>query len=261
MKGFRFARDISVAIGFLTRLPVPAAGHAPQALARAAWCFPLTGVLVGGMGASVLYGFAFMGWSPALGVILAMALMTLFTGALHEDGLADVADGFGGGATKDRKLDIMRDSRIGSYGVLALIFGVALRGVALFELHVINLGPATILSAAVFSRTVMPWMMYAVPRAREDGLSTMAGRPGGLAVLLSFLLGAGLAIAIFGGALPLVVSAMMASVAVMVVMALLARAQIGGQTGDVLGATQQVAEIAFLITVLLTALITAGHLS
>ena len=92
-------------------------------------------LVVGGMGGAVLYGFAFMGWSAGLAVLLAMALMALMTGGLHEDGLADVADGFGGGNDPATKLAIMHDSRIGTYGVLALIFSVGIRALALIEIQ------------------------------------------------------------------------------------------------------------------------------
>src|SRR5579864_5025125 len=119
--------DLLIAAAFLTRMPIPTPAVLPGRLAQASWAFPLVGVGVGLLG-GLAYAFAaWLGLPTLAAALIAVAGTAALTGALHEDGLADTADGFGGGATPEAKLTIMRDSRNGAYGVLALIFSVALR--------------------------------------------------------------------------------------------------------------------------------------
>lgn len=245
--GFRPAHDIAVVLSFLTCLPVDVNGYRHDGLARAAWAFPVAGLVVGGIGGGILYGFAHLGWSPAIGVLLALATMVLITGALHEDGLADVADGFGGGGTVERKLDVMRDSRIGTYGALSLMLGAALKVAALYELQMDFLGALSLLAAAVLSRALLPAVMHVLPPAREDGLSVMAGRPSGLVAAISLVMGVGFCLFIVHDHDAVLVSIAVAVFCVGIVGAL-ARGQIGGQTGDVIGSAQQAAETGFLIS-------------
>lgn len=247
--------DLTIVVTFLTRLPFPAAGHAYRPLAKAAWAFPFAGILTGGVGGGVFYG-AFLAGTPLLiALILGLATSVLVSGGLHEDGLADVADGFGGGTTLKKKLAIMHDSRIGTYGVLALIFGISLRLTALVAIAAAA-GPqatfAAFLAVGIFSRAVLPAVMAALPNARTDGLSKDAGRPDAAGVIISLTLGLIGAIAPFHGNYQLVAVAIPASVAAVFILGLIARRQIGGQTGDVIGAAQQVAEIAFLIALSVT---------
>lgn len=128
--------EAHLAFVFLTRLPLPrltdAAARTP--VSRASWAFPLVGLAVGLVGALTLWGTALAGLPPLVSALATLAVTVALTGALHEDGLGDLADGFGGGATRDRKLEIMRDSRVGSYGVLALLFSIGLRAGALTAL-------------------------------------------------------------------------------------------------------------------------------
>lgn len=216
----------------LTRLPAGRiAGEAP-ALTQAVWAFPVVGALVGGL---MWAGFALaaaLGLPPLAGAFVALAVSALATGALHEDGLADTADGFGGGAHRARKLEIMRDSRIGSYGVLALILTLGLTASAMAE--------ATALTAFVAigsaSRAAMLLPMALLRPARGDGL----GHAATLVPDARFAVALALALALsLPHLLPLAVMALAA-----LTMAALSRAQIGGQTGDTLGATQKVAECA-----------------
>ena len=173
---------------------------------------------------------------------VALAVAALATGALHEDGLADTADGLFGGWTKERRLEIMKDSRIGSYGVLALMVVTLARWSAITAL-VAGGHWAAILAAAGLSRAPMAAVMAGLPNARGNGLSASTGAPtrgaaagaAGLALLLALLLTGGTAIA-----MGLAVLATTAGVAA------LAKRKIGGQTGDILGATQQMAETAAL---------------
>lgn len=232
---------LKTAVAFLTRLPV-AFAEAPPILARAAFAFPLVGLLVGGFGAAVLLAGERFGLPPLAGALLALAGQALMTGGLHEDGLADVADGFGGGATPERKLEIMRDSRIGSYGVLAVVFSVTLRAAALA-----GIGPAAaaLVAAGAASRGFLPLLMRTLPAVRSDGLGKGAGEPTALGTAAAVALGLGISLAALGlHGLEAWLAGMLAAAA----LAAIARAQVGGQTGDVLGAAQQVSEIAFLLT-------------
>lgn len=232
--------EAQLALMLLTRLP---AGRLPDAppLARTVWAFPLVGLAVGLVGALALLAAQALGLPPGIAAGLALAAMMLATGALHEDGLADVADGFGGGRDAAQKLAIMRDSRIGSYGTLALTVSVGLRWQALAVL-----GPAALIAAAVLSRGGLPALMRALPPARPDGLGRSTGDGvTGLSALTSALIAAALALALLG---PLnAAAALIAATLGAALIAHLARRQIGGQTGDVLGAAQQAAEIAALL--------------
>ncbi|MBT4625472.1 MAG: adenosylcobinamide-GDP ribazoletransferase [Rhodospirillales bacterium] len=250
---FSPVRDIALVLSFLTRLPVGAASFNGRTLAQAAWAFPFAGLVVGGMGGAVLYGFAFMGWSAGLAVLLAMALMALMTGGLHEDGLADVADGFGGGNDPATKLAIMHDSRIGTYGVLALIFSVGIRALALIEIQQSVNAFVVLVAAAVFSRAILPAMMAIQPHARDDGLSVVAGRPSGGGALLAIIIGGGISFDVFYPDIVVTLIAMGLAASGVLLLGVIAKRQIGGQTGDVIGAAQQIAETLFLIAVALTA--------
>ena len=120
-----------LAVQFLTRLPVPAsAGFTPERLTAATRYYPLVGALIGGL-VAVVYGVALLAWPPLVAVILSIAASLLLTGAFHEDGLADMFDGVGGGLTRERALEIMKDSRIGTYGAAALILALALKAATL----------------------------------------------------------------------------------------------------------------------------------
>ncbi|HEY4345501.1 MAG TPA: adenosylcobinamide-GDP ribazoletransferase [Parvibaculum sp.] len=241
--------DIRLALAFLTRLPISVGGgaSAPGALARAMWAFPLAGAITGGIGGAVFIVAAVLGLPPFVSSFLALAAMVAATGALHEDGLADMADA-GGGATRERKLDIMRDSRIGTYGVVALLLALLLRASVMSAYaNAKNILPLLLLliSAGAVSRGVIVAVSYALPSARASGLSASAGRP----TLAALLTAAVLALAVALLALPLhtIAMGMIGCVVGAVAIVVLAQRQFGGQTGDVLGASQQVAEIGFLL--------------
>jgi adenosylcobinamide-GDP ribazoletransferase len=254
MSAFRDAwRDeFFAALTFLTRLPLGRAQTDTPlpSLADTVWAFPLVGLVIGAIG-GIAYVIASALALPTLAAaLIAVAATALVTGALHEDGLADTADGFGGGATREAKLDIMRDSRIGTFGVLALIFAVSLRVTALSYTGGPGdsiLGQATLLmvAAAAGSRACMPAVMYLLPRARRDGLAWHAGTPERGRVVDAGTLGVIIVIICLGpiAGLAAVAAAALATTAV----GLLARRQIGGYTGDVLGFFQQIGEIAMLL--------------
>ncbi|HXE28628.1 MAG TPA: adenosylcobinamide-GDP ribazoletransferase [Stellaceae bacterium] len=249
MSAFRDAwRDeFFAALTFLTRLPLGRAQTDTPllSLADTVWAFPVVGLVIGAIG-GIAYVIAFALGLPALAAALvAVATTALITGALHEDGLADTADGFGGGATREAKLDIMRDSRIGTFGVLALIFSIGLRVVAIADIgtrwHVF----AALIVAHALSRGVLPAAMHRLDPARDDGLGAGAGRPEQNQVLIALAIA--LAIAVVAIGLRAGLSAAIVAGIVALAIGWLAQRQIGGQTGDVLGAIEQGAETAALL--------------
>jgi adenosylcobinamide-GDP ribazoletransferase len=238
-----------LATAVLTRLPVAARDNntAPPegAVAAASWAFPAVGAGIGMIAALTLFLASLCGLSEASSALLALVAAGLLTGALHEDGLADTADGFGGGRDRAHKLTIMRDSRQGVYGVLALIFSIGLRAAALISIAgPIDSGLALIAAHAA-SRAALPVAMRWLAPARDEGLGAMAGTPGPAAMLVAMAIGIFIALGMLGpvrGAVALVLLGMAVAAT-----ALLARRQIGGYTGDVLGAIQQVGEIVMLL--------------
>lgn len=239
-------RDLPAALGLLTRLPVKVnTDHAMARGAAAAWAFPIVGIIVAVCVVTAGALAMAVGLPAPITAGLALAIQTLVTGAMHEDGLADCADGFWGGWTKQRRLAIMKDSRIGAYGVLALIFGIGLKWAAWTAL--LSHGAeawAWIFCAAMVSRATMVWSMATLPHARPGGLAAQVGRPSlttaGIAVGLA---GAITAFATGGlGLLALALAWVLASL-----LGRLARYRIGGQTGDVLGGIQFTTETACLI--------------
>ncbi len=250
---FRPVAEFLIALRFLTRLPVPFVRTLdPPALSQAMRMFPLAGALVGLMtgAALVLANLALL--PQFFAAAAAMAVGALVTGALHEDGLSDVADGFGGGNSREQRLDIMRDSRIGAYGALALGLVILARAslfVALLELplwHVIIL----VTGAAAFSRALMVDLLWATRPARSDGLSVAAGRPSRNTAL--FALGFGGLMAGIGAGIVISpeagVGALIAGGVMLALIRNLAMRKIGGQTGDVCGAAQVLSELAMLAT-------------
>ncbi|MDU8927498.1 adenosylcobinamide-GDP ribazoletransferase [Alisedimentitalea sp. MJ-SS2] len=239
--------DIPVALSLLTRLPIRLEPEAYGRGARTTWAWPLVGAVVAMLAAILAKIVLTLGLPAPIAALLALSLMVIVTGAMHEDGLADVADGFWGGPDRARRLEIMKDSRIGAYGVIALILSLGLRGLAL-----VSLGAALIpglFVSALLSRAAMAHVMQALPNARDTGLSHSTGRPGTAAVALAAGISGFLALLISGWA---GVWAILATLVAMLACAAIARAKIGGQTGDVLGATQQITEIAVLLALLAT---------
>jgi adenosylcobinamide-GDP ribazoletransferase len=240
------ATDLRVALAFYTRLPIslpaPVDG---AALARASWCSPLAGALIGVIAAFVYWASVRLHLPQLVAAALAVAAGMLCTGCLHEDGLADTADGFGG-ATREQALDIMRDARIGTFGACALIVSFALRVGALNDLPWTSLVAWALIGAHAAARGSLPLLMWALPPARADGLSAQAGAPSPRRTIAAALLGAAILWIALGTAAALIAIAFM--LLGLGGLALVSRRKIGGQTGDVLGAAEQVGECIVLMT-------------
>ncbi len=250
--------DIADCIAFFTRLPGfqdPGHDGTPPDMTEASRAAPLAGLVVGLVGVIALGLGHLIGFTAFITAAFAVAVTILVTGALHEDGLSDTADGLGGGWTAKARLEIMRDSRVGTYGVLALglsllarigaVAGIMERGGLLTAMLIL-------LTAETVSRTASIWVIWRLPPARRSGVSADAGRPGESAALQGFIL-AGLAAFLFmatpAGVLATAFALASAALATLAIIAV-ARRGIGGQTGDIAGAAQQAALVAFLVAAL-----------
>ncbi len=258
MKIGQACRDLGICLQFYSRLPVPAGAWTMADLARALRLAPLAGAVIGLIGAVTLFvGAAVLGLPNPIAATLAIAASILATGGLHEDGLADVADGFGGGPTAARKLEIMKDSRIGSFGALALILSVVIKvgAVAYIVLqHGYAGGGVALIAAGAASRGFGLVPLALLPAARPSGLGQAAGRLPKAAFATALLLATviGLAPMLQGGMAPWrPVLGCFCAAAAALGMAWLAKRQIGGQTGDVAGAAQQLCEISYLVALLI----------
>lgn len=248
--------DIARATGFLSRLPMPARhfkGH-DGSLTRASGMFPAAGLIIALCPGLLVLILSLSNANAALTAILALAVLIGVTGALHEDGLADSADAFGARGGREHMLEIMKDSRIGTYGVLALMISFALRAVALTIILSVIGGWSTfvvLLAVAAASRAAMVWHWNVLPPARQNGVAASVGAPEDSARTVALVSGAILFVAL--------VTLTSGLVAALLSLALLAaaarqwtsmvRAKLNGHTGDTIGATQQITE-----TVCLTAL-------
>ncbi len=244
-------RDAALCLVFFTRLPAPGLELHGRRLADAIWAAPVAGWAVALAGGAVFALASGLGLAAGPAAALALAATMIVTGCLHEDGLSDTADGFGGGKERERTLEIMRDSRIGAFGACALALSILLRWSALADIATPVAGSSAGLAVllALFaahgaSRAVLPAFLRAVPPARDDGLSAGAGTVEAGAAGTALALG-GLSLLPLGiGAATLTALLLAAAFFLMRAMCL---KKIGGQTGDTLGALQQVAEIAVLL--------------
>ncbi|ANQ86721.1 adenosylcobinamide-GDP ribazoletransferase [Azoarcus olearius] len=242
------------ALGYFSRLPVPAwVAWSPQRAAAAARYFPLVGWIVGAAAAAA-YALAALVLPPAPAVVIALAAAVLLTGALHEDGWADACDGLGGGWAREQVLAIMKDSRIGSYGALGLMLMLLAKAATLVELAAAGSAAfaSALLAAHALSRLAATALMQRLPYARSDDSSK--SRP-----LAQPLDHGGVAIASACGVLPLLLVPGAAALAALATTALLTFAaaryflrRLGGYTGDLLGATQQLTELGCYLAFLAT---------
>ncbi|MBV9829793.1 MAG: adenosylcobinamide-GDP ribazoletransferase [Alphaproteobacteria bacterium] len=237
--------EFIAATAVLTRVPVGAPAETPGIIAASGWAFPLVGTGVGALCALAFLIAQLLGCAAPVAAVLTVLAGIVITGAFHEDGLADTADGFGGGATREQKLAIMRDSRHGTYGILALLLSVGLRGTALATLgDPIHAGLALV-AAHAGSRAALPLLMRSLKPARDDGLGALAGRPGAVVAAIAAVLGALLTIVCLSPVTGVIALALLS--AALLAARMLARRQIGGYTGDVLGCFQQIGEIVILL--------------
>ena len=249
-----FLRNILIACSFLSRISIP-----PRIFegfdgrfAPIAHTFPAAGFLIALPAALLFWLMLTFGADPLVAALLALGLQTLVTGALHEDGFADCADGFGGGQSRERVLEIMKDSRIGSYGAIALILSFALRATTLAALadNLSPLAAAALLPAtAALARAFMVTHWQALPSAREQGLAAAAGRPDVFTAAMALAAGtvlAGIPVLAVLGLPALFLALLLAAIAAFLITRLAAR-RINGHTGDTIGAVEQAGEIAVLL--------------
>jgi adenosylcobinamide-GDP ribazoletransferase len=239
----RLAADVAACLGFYTRLPAARLGLPEVGFAEAQWAAPVAGAIVGLFGGIACATATWLSLPPSLAAIVALGVVLMATGSLHEDGVADVADGFGGGNTRERKLEIMKDSRNGTFGVVALVVTLLARWAAIAAIAASGPALVVLVAAHAASRALIPGFMTLVNPAKPGGLSAGIGKVPANAVLAAAGLGllALLPLGI-GTALITVVCLVIFSIA----MAWLTERQIGGQTGDVLGTLQQGGEIVAL---------------
>jgi adenosylcobinamide-GDP ribazoletransferase len=238
--------ELKTGLAFLTRLPIRIPPATGEEFLRAGWTFPVIGAGVGAFGAAIYWLAHAFGLQAFVCAVLAVTATLILTGGLHEDGLADTADGFGARASVERKLAIMHDSQIGTYGAAALTLSLILRASAIASLAEPALVAPALIAAHSGARASMLIFMRAVERARDDGLSAEAGVPPQGSALIAAAIGIVVLLLCLGfGAM---LAALLLLAAAGGAMAWLSFRQIGGQTGDVLGAFEQTAEVLILLT-------------
>jgi adenosylcobinamide-GDP ribazoletransferase len=251
-----FAGDLLVCLRFCTRLPIPVLAFETEPFRplneRSARVLPIVGAALGTAAALCLGLAAKLGLPAPLPALLALTLLVAMTGALHEDGLADCADGFGGGANAETRLAIMKDSRLGTFGTMALILAFALRAASLVCIAQASLGLAAcvLVATAAISRGLALMPLWLLPPARAQGVGLAAARPSQAVMIFAAASAAIFAFVplVAGASFARILLAIMASLAGAGAVTSIARRAIGGQTGDVAGATQQIAEIcAYLV--------------
>ena len=250
----RFPRDVAVSLAFLTRIPAERLGLAPTDgadLRGAVRSFPVAGALIGLAGGILLLVTAALKLPPLAAALVVVTGLALLTGALHEDGLADTADGIGGGSDAASRLSIMRDSCIGSYGALALILSVGLRAslVAAFLPEAPLAGLFALVTAESLGRAAIVHNWAELPPARPEGLAGGVGRPDQETLRMALV--AAIVIGLVGGTLaagPIAaIVALAAAALVATSFASFSLHRLGGHTGDTLGAVEQLTAIAVLL--------------
>ncbi|MGR3714707.1 MAG: adenosylcobinamide-GDP ribazoletransferase [Shimia sp.] len=234
--------DPATALALLTRLPIKARF---ERSARAAWAYPLAGAALAGLSALPTAALLWLGVPAMLAAVFYVAGLVILSGAMHEDGLADTADGLWGGWDKARRLEIMKDSHIGAYGVIALCLSLAARWGAIAVILAASDWAWHLVAVAMVSRAAMPLVMTALPHARAEGLAHAQGRVPRNTALAGLTIATGATFLMVGWTALILAAVAFVTAALC---AATARVKIGGQTGDILGATQQIGEIVMLIT-------------
>lgn len=246
------------ALMFYTRIPCPAwVDHSEEFLNRSTRYFPLIGWIIGGASAGIFGGMLWL-WSPIIAILGSLFITVWLTGAFHEDGLADTCDGFGGGWTKEKILEIMKDSRLGTFGALGLFLAVSLKVIGLYDLAQVFTLPQMLLAmvaAHSLSRWISATIIFSEQYARDDASSKV--KPIAQKMHTFELL-----IATFWGVVPLVGLCFLMPIFWLPLLALptmwitrwylvrLFNQKLNGYTGDCLGAAQQITEIIFYLTLL-----------
>jgi adenosylcobinamide-GDP ribazoletransferase len=246
-------RDTARALGFLTRFTLPAHyfDGGAQPVSQASGAFPLAGLIAALPAAAFLLIAPWLTVPPLLAAVIAVGISIIVCGALHEDGLADVADGFFGGQDAEARLEMMKDSRNGTYGTLALVLSVAIRIAALSAIASESSIAAAfaLLAASAAARAALVWHWFELPLARPGGTADQAGKPD--SGQLNFALMSCIPFVLFPAFLAAGVDAIVLMAALLALSAIffvrLCRGKIGGHTGDTLGAAAQIAEISALI--------------
>jgi adenosylcobinamide-GDP ribazoletransferase len=237
--------ELLTAIQFLTRIPVPSQPYEADSLARAVKYFPVVGFLLGSL-AALLYFLLALHLPQPVVALLVVIFLVFVTGGLHEDGLADVADGFGGGRDREQILRIMRDSRIGTYGAAALALSLLARVLLLSSLPLAHLTQYLISSHVLCRWTTLPLSYYLRP-ARSGG-DTTDGQGARVAQLTSrgaLIAGSIFSLVVVGLLLRIqAVVPILMTIMVTLLSALYYQRRIDGITGDCFGATNQLTEIA-----------------
>jgi len=240
-----------LAIQFLTRVPVPAcAGFTPERLTAATRYYPLVGAMIGGF-AALVYALALLAWPPMVAALLSIAATIALTGAFHEDGLADMLDGVGGGLTRERALEIMKDSRIGTYGAAGLIMALLLKAATLASMPVASVALALVAGHAL-SRFSAVMVIATSAYVRDHGTAKPVAEgvnraslwiAGGTSLACCVALAWGLGpMAALLGLLGLALGHL--------AMRRIFERKVGGYTGDCLGATQQGSELGLYLGLL-----------
>ncbi len=237
----RLSNEIVVAFQFLTRIPMPSTAFEAGSLSRATRFFPLVGLVVGS-GAVLLQKLLMFHMSRPLVALIVLIYLVLITGCLHEDGLADTADGFGGGRTKDQILAILKDSRIGSYGATALVLSLLARYLLLASLPLEHFAAYVISSHVLCRWSSMPLSYFLPPAREEDGQGARIAK---LTSLATLTFGSIFSFAVVAFALRWsAVAPVLIAIFTFAVSGWFYARKIGGVTGDCFGATNQLTEIA-----------------
>ncbi|WP_312468603.1 MULTISPECIES: adenosylcobinamide-GDP ribazoletransferase [Brucella] len=253
-----FIRDTFRSLGFLSRLPLPqnwlttTDDSMGDSLRKSLRAFPLAGAVLGLLAGIALLVSDHLGLPSVVSGLIAVGALAAMTGALHEDGLGDTADGFFGSSNPERRLDIMKDSRIGTFAALTLIIWTGLK-VTLLAVIIDRAGPCyaalALIGAEAASRAAMLSLWYGLPSARPGGLADNLGQPSWETLVCACSLGLGILIvtAIPVAGLAGFIKALLFSIVLIFGFAKLCTAKIGGQTGDTLGAAQQIGVVAVLL--------------
>ena len=239
-------RSFLIAGPFLTCFPWPRPkGRIKKTdLGESVRAFPLVGLVIAGLGGMVFWSLSVPGVAPLAASVVALAFMAVLTGGLHEDGLADTADGLFGGETPTQRLALMRQGNIGAYGALALIFSVALRAALVASLDPLDSIPA-LLAAVSASRVAPVILARRLEPIRNDGLAVHLGRPPAGSHNAALILAA-IFLFLFLG-LPAAITAILIAGGMLYGLEYLVKTRIGGTTGDIMGAGQQLAEVSILL--------------